>query len=1475
LNWYRRFYKFLLAGKRVRVKPVIILVALAAILGTSAHFLHAFQVQRNASWLYDEALKMNKEGQRAQALDYLEQYLGLVPLDNDALANHGLWLGKDTKNYRVVRRAFEELSTVLRRKPKLKDVRLEDVRLEAARLAIQIGQTSDARELLGPLLAENPDDAELILLSGRCQVAAKDLVGAEDWFKKGTKLDPTDIKRVQAIDEKAHFNVQLYLDYAALLRDQLASPAVADDVISRLSPKAVEWREKWRELKLDDVEAPASRVVAAARAGAARYYLRTGDLVRAECVLVLPIFDASTAALVGCPFGQGALLASSALYPQRSNVLAANTEEIHLLAADVAFAQGNSAVARAYLERGRQIFPTNANFDRKLARVDLKDGKRQEALARLEPSLQNLPDGPWELLALGEILIDADGVSQANKIIERISNKGATVLADYLKARILMQKQQWGEARNILERVTGILQPVGSLTCQANLLLADCYRHLDSRDQELRACQRAVACEPNSRLAHARLTDALAANGKWDLARIEQEKVGLSTTQQPLARANFLVAYNLRRPEHERNWQEVEKLLEKEDQKKFEVKALRANILVATKQLDAARTMLEAERDRDPSQLGPWLFLLDLADLQQRRSEIPLLITSAEKAVGKRIDWPLARVRYWLREGGDAAVKELRELGNAPGDWSPKEAEQLRGAAATALAALGQMDDAERLWRELARMQPNNLRVRERLLEYAYLRGHGEALKQLLAEIRYLEAGSGAATAFGEGALALLRAKENPANKKEAMAEARNKLAIAGTLRPSWSLVPLLEAELFELQDQKEKAVERYKAALERGESRMFVVRRALALMTAPGRGALGAQEAMALLDKLPAKALSVGRLERFAAGLHLANAHEDPVDAATARRQGWKMARKAVPDDSKDYQDFLWLGLAAAFADEPVEAEKAFRRACELNEKAPETWATLILFLARKEPKRAELELDNAKAKLPSEKAPLALAPCNEALGMLEQAEKNYQATVASNPEPNGLRRLAAFYVRIGQSGKAQAALRQLLNPNLKAPANATVWARRTLALSLSAQGNMGAFKEAQQLLDENERESGQTRDDKVADQFARALVLAAQPTQRREAIRWLETLTAQQSTVMPEVQYFLAQLYEADGNWPLAKSQFAALVAAHEKNPVLLGRYARGLLRNRELKDANTIVERLKGVAPGVWDTVELEARVLNALDRKDKAQELILAYAKQSEARLDLAGSLLDDLGLAAAEAEQLFRTFVAKSKNPVTSLILAQHLARHQRTVEALDLCQKAWSNCSHDTVAQFCVIIVRIGKSTSEQQAQVERWIRQASDDHPTNLNLRGSLAELQDFRGKTSEAAGIYRAILKADPKNVVCLNNLAYLQALQKVNLDECLSLIDRAIEIAGPHGALLDSRAMVRMQKSEYPLAINDLQQAITARGSAANYYHLAQAQSLAGNKSAAQDAMNKARELGIQVQQLHPLEHAAFNDLDKKLQ
>ena len=137
-----------------------------------------------------------------------------------------------------------------------------------------------------------------------------------------------------------------------------------------------------------------------------------------------------------------------------------------------------------------------------------------------------------------------------------------------------------------------------------------------------------------------------------------------------------------------------------------------------------------------------------------------------------------------------------------------------------------------------------------------------------------------------------------------------------------------------------------------------------------------------ALLGKVPEPALVRTDLGRIAADLYVASLDEAGVDAGAAKARALQLARQAVTADSKDYRSLLWLGQLADRAGERAEAERAFRRAVEVADTVPDTWAGLILFLVRTDPKKVEAELDRAKLKVPKNKLPLLLAPCYEVAG-------------------------------------------------------------------------------------------------------------------------------------------------------------------------------------------------------------------------------------------------------------------------------------------------------------------------------------------------------------------------------------------------------------------------------------------------------------------------------------------------------------
>ena len=203
-----------------------------------------------------------------------------------------------------------------------------------------------------------------------------------------------------------------------------------------------------------------------------------------------------------------------------------------------------------------------------------------------------------------------------------------------------------------------------------------------------------------------------------------------------------------------------------------------------------------------------------------------------------------------------------------------------------------------------------------------------------------------------------------------------------------------------------------------------------------------------------------------------------------------------------------------------------------------------------------------------------------------------------------------------------------------------------------------------------------------------------------------------------------------------------------------------------------------------------------------------------------------------------------------------------------------ICEQAWQTCPPISVARACLTIVRHGSLTQAQRQKVETWLQAAIAKNPKLLGLRVMLADLYDVSGRSDEAVAQYRRILDEVPENLIALNNLAFVLALQGGHSDESLEMINRAIDLAGPLPEFLDTRAVIHLKAQRADEAIKDLQQVLAQTPMPSGYYHLAAAQLAAKNRSAAGDAFHKATAAKLKATDLHPLEQADFRALTGEL-
>jgi tetratricopeptide (TPR) repeat protein len=743
-------------------------------------------------------------------------------------------------------------------------------------------------------------------------------------------------------------------------------------------------------------------------------------------------------------------------------------------------------------------------------------------------------------------------------------------------------------------------------------------------------------------------------------------------------------------------------------------------------------------------------------------------------------------------------------------------------------------------------LQPCNLEMLSLRVELA-VRGRDVAdCDKWLARLRTVEGDDGTLWRY---AAAARQVRVAAGDDRPAIARARAGLAEAAGVRPNWAMLPLLDAELCEREGNFDAAIDKYRQAVTLGLREPQVIRRVVLLLHERHRYSEGQDMLRHLQEETPLG----GDLGRLAAEVSLYS-HQ-------AAEQTLELARKAVPADAADPREQLWLGQILMALNQPAEAEKALRRAAAQAGDTPETWVSLVSLLARTGQKEAAEEaIAQAQKKLPEKQAPLALAVCWEALGRQAKAQEYFKAALAAQPDDaNVLRAVATHFLRSGQPAAALPPLRKLVTAG---PEGGKAWARRTLALTLASAGDYRLFREAVGLVEENLKQPGAT----VEDQRARALVLAAQPSQRREAIRTLEESFTRLPATADE-RFLLARLYDADQNWTKARTQLLSLVSADNASPLHLAYYVDALVRRQEAREAALWLDRLEKLAANSWQTTQLRARLLVLQGQAGEAVRILKAY-QGTEAGLPVA-ALLDALGQKTA-AEEMYRQLNATSDRLEHRLALAGYLGRAGKVGEALQVCDQAAAKARPEAVTAVRLAILRAGKPTTAQVEQVAEQLTAALRNEPKSSALLLLLADLRDFQGRFPEARALYQQVLEADPQNAVANNNLAVLFALHDRQAAKALELSQRAIEEAGPAAALLDTRALAYLAAGQHERAVADLEEAIRLEPTGNRYYHLARAYRATRNTGAAGQALRQAKALGLTAQAVHPLERADFEKL-----
>lgn len=601
----------------------------------------------------------------------------------------------------------------------------------------------------------------------------------------------------------------------------------------------------------------------------------------------------------------------------------------------------------------------------------------------------------------------------------------------------------------------------------------------------------------------------------------------------------------------------------------------------------------------------------------------------------------------------------------------------------------------------------------------------------------------------------------------------------------------------------------------------------------------------------------------------------------AQVDRAEFLMALHGLADRSGDArQAALYLGQAQEAAGDVKNAEEHLKRAVELSGSDTAARQVLMQFYLRQRRPDDAMQVFRAVANKLNRrelaKSYAAFGDLGRAVGLLQQDLQERPDAVAS------LQALADIYLSHGLEPRAEPLLRKIVVQAASIPESTVKRARRQLAVLLSKRSDQVSQDEARTLLAANIGDRAMSPEDQRAQ--AAMLAVSRSVDDRRTAQQLLQQLDDRE-LLLPTDRWLLARLYESEGNSAQASRHLERLLAAGTNNAAYLRDYVRYHIEHGALGAAAKWLPRLRELAPEEIGTAILAAR-LDAAQGDHEAARAALRVLAVSATGPDRVARLMD-LVQASAEitktlgdskqaveytrlADEWHQAAIATE--PLQIQFYTEWLVQQGRMAEAFGQLDAVWQKLPPESAAGVTLSLLGATEDVATRFEEVEKRLQSALDKQPKSSLLKLCLADLRSLQGKSETAESLYREVLDTDRKNVLALNNLAWNLALRGKSTDEAMTLIERAIALAGPAPQLLDTRASVWLAQSNPSHAIKDLKRVLVEEPSAGVHFRMALALADMGEIAAARESSAKAHLLGFRTQ--HPLERQQMTVLQQRL-
>ncbi len=1487
---------------RVNYRLLISLVVGACVAAPAAYGLWRFQVDRNASGLIAKADAAEKAGDMEEVYDSLSQYVLLRPKEEDALIRLGEAAVKlaDNPDIEMELRSTSYFGLV----ETVRQTGDHGLRRKLVDLHMRYGFADRALQAINELFDAGKGDAELNALKVQCLFMTQN---ANEGVKLGHRLigfDPRTKEFDPAKAEAPNYPIVYFLLAQHLFANDQAD--LAEQVINQMVVANPESREAF--------------------------------VFQYQVLKALGRTDEARAALARAyeldPTDAGVLL-SKGIEELADYQLATTASEGDESGGDGDAADGDEAAkhldaAAALFAEGMERYPDRSQFYDYAARTELVRDRYDEAIAIDEKGLKQFPlktiknqqGMPVAIdLAMQKIEIlfaqnKLDAVQAEIKALRELENPKVDPLADYFAARIEFVNQNWLAAARKFAEVKGRLISAPGLQASASASQGLSHAQLGQWDLAQQAYQWALDKNPNLPLAVAGLEEAKRMLGQ--------------TTDDTALQFEEIVKREMELPPAQQDWAKVEGLIDEFVKKQAQMRGgsqtwidarkelLKAQMLLsrgtaAEDEADKKRLILAAKNAiRAANQLDPTDIAIQLAaprvlmveSGQGPAEALKLLddIIARNKADGREETAPFRLLRidllFALRD--EQVANQLHAATDGMESWQPQQQAQVWAAAGARFEQLGLLPDATLCIEKAANLAPAQLNYRVAMFELARKQADDVAMR-----------------AAQEKILDLVKSKTDPdyvltevkrlmvafaANQitKDDLKQARVMLDNAIKQRSTWAELYVLSGQLaMILEEDSAKALKDLDLALENGPTNYNALNLQIRLLAELSQFP-EAHERMKLIPEEVWTPL----LDRTAANV---------LRAVGEDEKAFKEARKLAEANAKDPLTQVWFAEIAAAAKKPKDAEAALKAAVDLRPSDPDMWMALLNFYVfNKQSAEVEATLRQSQLELEEDFLMLLTAQQHRLFGRFGLAESillsSYKGRLDELPIAQ---RMAEFYLAWGEyddnvrqsavargtpanqvpaggaarRGQAARYLNRILRAAYDDPklqSNPTVaWARRQAARYLSLSGDYQDSLKAERLLSAAMEKGAATAEGQ--DLLIDILNRRGDPASRQRIIALLQQIQ-QQRGLTPQRELLLGNALNDVGDWPGCLEHLQAAITRYPDDPALRVSLVEKLIDRQEFRAAEQWLTRLNNLPDAAIAIPQLRVRLAAAQDDKTQVRKYLESMTPNLGAMNDQQLQILHAVALMAdsvGDHEYALKLITEYARRvPGNELELARFTALYGDLDAGLMMLNQLFPADMDDVLATAIEVLrARRSDDPAKLDEAVNRMARMALRDDPESARRMVFDAETLEVQEKFDEAVAAYNKILDRDdvPEFVraTALNNLAFLLAMKKQDLDQALEGVNEAIEIIGPISDILDTRALVYSHRGDYAAAVKDLQLAVKMGATASKYFHLAAALLGAGDEAAAVQAWEQAELRGLSAEALPDVEIPDFEATQQKIE